>query len=644
MSNQLPPLEDLPIFDSAVFTAGDQTLTYNQALKRFLRYPNAQGKETLAEIVVNGTSTFNSNALFDDAIISITDGGKFSNTLAQDSIILNNSDTGTTTTMTSENVTSTNWDIQANGAIFMGPNLYIRDISVGTTTVINKASNVTTFTSVDSALDTMKFNIDGVDILTLSKFKSTFNGDLTNTSAFWNIDNALGQGTFVNLVATGVQPPSSDSSTAVPTTNWVQGRITALLAASNFWTLQQTFSGSANIPAGANLAFTGAGGTSARISPATTPQNNLQINLRPGTTAEPLYLNNPGNVFTGTAINIGTAFGYNTGSSLFQNLTGATAPAGFTFSSMTSTVANKVVGIIPYNQPPVADDGQNLATTAWVKSVFNANPLLASNNVWTGTNTFNNTVSATTLRTNANGTIKIFDAGNVVNTTLQQTGPRLVATLANDGEILFATQGGGVLPVANNSAGTSIMWNLQGGLGESAFVNYQNGGSGVNAGGFDFYNVSSSTNSVKIATIAKVQPALTDSSVRLATTQWVKDAIAPTIASMTTTRVVSVSIPNYIYTTNLNNLYNAFQSYSISDNPGGTVINWNFINGVINSTYRIYFSITSPSSVIVNKPTGTAGNVISNLAGTTVFASGSKWVIETVYDGTTYYMNWTNYT
>jgi hypothetical protein len=61
MANYNPPIEDLPIFDSSMFLNGETTITQNQADKRYLRYPNAQGTENLQQINVNGISTFNSN-------------------------------------------------------------------------------------------------------------------------------------------------------------------------------------------------------------------------------------------------------------------------------------------------------------------------------------------------------------------------------------------------------------------------------------------------------------------------------------------------------------------------------------------------------------------------------------------------------
>ena len=64
MADYTPPTEDLPIFDSSVFLVGDEFITQNQADKRYLRYPNAQGTENLQTINVNGVATFNSTSDF----------------------------------------------------------------------------------------------------------------------------------------------------------------------------------------------------------------------------------------------------------------------------------------------------------------------------------------------------------------------------------------------------------------------------------------------------------------------------------------------------------------------------------------------------------------------------------------------------
>lgn len=64
MAEYEPPTETLPIFDPAVFATGDEPLTYNIAVKKFLKYPSAQGEESLQAINVNGIATFNAASNF----------------------------------------------------------------------------------------------------------------------------------------------------------------------------------------------------------------------------------------------------------------------------------------------------------------------------------------------------------------------------------------------------------------------------------------------------------------------------------------------------------------------------------------------------------------------------------------------------
>lgn len=53
-----PPLEDVPIFDPLLFLEADLPLTTSSADTRYLRFPTAQGKETLQDMDVNGLGTF----------------------------------------------------------------------------------------------------------------------------------------------------------------------------------------------------------------------------------------------------------------------------------------------------------------------------------------------------------------------------------------------------------------------------------------------------------------------------------------------------------------------------------------------------------------------------------------------------------
>lgn len=58
MSIYTPPSDNTPIFDDAFFSTGDLPLTYNQAVKKFLRYPIAQGTENLLNVNISGTTAF----------------------------------------------------------------------------------------------------------------------------------------------------------------------------------------------------------------------------------------------------------------------------------------------------------------------------------------------------------------------------------------------------------------------------------------------------------------------------------------------------------------------------------------------------------------------------------------------------------
>ena len=77
MTDYNPPTENLPIFDSSVFLIGDNPLTQNQADKRYLRYPNAQGTENLQAINVNGNATFATGTTIttNQATVNIGSGG-----------------------------------------------------------------------------------------------------------------------------------------------------------------------------------------------------------------------------------------------------------------------------------------------------------------------------------------------------------------------------------------------------------------------------------------------------------------------------------------------------------------------------------------------------------------------------------------
>jgi len=64
MATYNPPTENLAIFDASVFLTQDIPLTPAEADKRYLRFPNAQGTENMADTNINGVLTANSTSNF----------------------------------------------------------------------------------------------------------------------------------------------------------------------------------------------------------------------------------------------------------------------------------------------------------------------------------------------------------------------------------------------------------------------------------------------------------------------------------------------------------------------------------------------------------------------------------------------------
>jgi hypothetical protein len=219
MSSYNPPIENVPIFDSALFReANDETLTIAVADKRYLKYPNAQGTENLQAINVNGVATFNSNGntitSANNNLLTITktgtpsttglvmnncgisqDGSNYSNTLGQINMIAGR-------------------DFNNNGGVIyqyqQSSSNYVKQyISSG-------------FLKWDSNLSGSLQNV-----LTLNGTSLTFVPPINSTATI---------------------PASNDSSTRVPTTAWVQSAISANIPTQYTYTSQYNgYSGFANI-------------------------------------------------------------------------------------------------------------------------------------------------------------------------------------------------------------------------------------------------------------------------------------------------------------------------------------------------------------------------------------------------------------
>jgi hypothetical protein len=99
MASYQPPIEDLAIFDSSVFLTGDEPLTYNIAVKKFLKYPNAQGEENLLDTNVNGYMTLQDS---NDNLV-IVDTKPTTITTGSDNILIGNN-VGSSITTAQQNI------------------------------------------------------------------------------------------------------------------------------------------------------------------------------------------------------------------------------------------------------------------------------------------------------------------------------------------------------------------------------------------------------------------------------------------------------------------------------------------------------------------------------------------------------------
>lgn len=73
MATYPPPTytEPLSVFNPIYFEVDTTLMTIDYANKHYLKYPVAQGTETLQQIIVNGTSTFNANTIINNQTLDI---------------------------------------------------------------------------------------------------------------------------------------------------------------------------------------------------------------------------------------------------------------------------------------------------------------------------------------------------------------------------------------------------------------------------------------------------------------------------------------------------------------------------------------------------------------------------------------------
>ena len=286
MATYEPPTEDLAIFDPSVF-GKTSFITTGAGDNRYLRFPVAQGAETLQETTINGVLTVNNvsnldgdtavrtnHPLVQNASFSVIDtsSSKRIVTIPNIGAGLYNPATdagsclllGTSNLIATEILQLTSWSATNNY-------VKIRPTSVGmgaggltatpTTSVECDGTSVTT-TGVNATFTTTNpptcsatqpaYNDNSTKIPTTSWVQSAITGAIP-TSLLGLNNSWTGTNDFLNtgtgsLTSSATQPAPSDNSTKIPTTSWVQSAISAvgsILGLNNTWTGTQNWTNTA---------------------------------------------------------------------------------------------------------------------------------------------------------------------------------------------------------------------------------------------------------------------------------------------------------------------------------------------------------------------------------------------------------------
>jgi hypothetical protein len=198
MSVESPPDPNVSVFNNLYWITGETPLTKDQADKLYLKYPIAQGAETLQKITVNGEATFNSNSTMNisgtnNTALTVTKSSGYTNS----GIVMNNA------------------GIQQNGSNFLNT---MNQINMNSGSDINIAGgNIYQYQPFSSNYIRQYLNSGAL------KWDSNVSGSAQNVLTL----NNAGLAFVPPLTNTATQPASTDNSTRVPTTAWVQSALTS---------------------------------------------------------------------------------------------------------------------------------------------------------------------------------------------------------------------------------------------------------------------------------------------------------------------------------------------------------------------------------------------------------------------------------
>ena len=241
MSVNLPPNPNVATFNNSYWIFNTTQLTQAEADLLYLKYPVAQGAENLQTTNVNGIMTCNDDVNFADGANITT----FNQTLTNFSITSTNPPLSTATQPASNDsstkMPTTAWVQGAITGSIPASLLGLNNIWTGTQSWVNTAVGSLTSLATQPASSDNSTNIP-----TTAWVQSAISAiaSLLGLNNTWTgTQNWTNTGTG-SLTSSATQPASSDNSTKIPTTAWVQSVISAipsLLGLNNTWTGTQNW-------------------------------------------------------------------------------------------------------------------------------------------------------------------------------------------------------------------------------------------------------------------------------------------------------------------------------------------------------------------------------------------------------------------